>query len=79
MAKTDLEGVIIRDTLEIAELSPAMMAFIESYGARQKLLLGEWLGYLVRERARHDAETAVNGFIAICVLVAIAAGFLIVL
>ena len=56
-----------------------MLNFIENYNARQKVLLDEGIRYVVRKRAREDAESAVNGFIAICVLAAIAVSFLIIL
>jgi hypothetical protein len=71
------DGVVIIDAQETAELSPAMVGFIARYNARQKLLLDEWMRYLARKRARDDAQSAVNGFIAICVLAAIAISFLI--
>jgi len=76
MAKHYSDGVVIKAVREIAVLSPAMLDFIESYNARQKVLLDEWIGYITQERAREDAESAVNGFIAICVLAVIAASFL---
>ena len=67
MVKYYSDGVVIKDTRETAELSPAI----------QKLLLDGWIQYLARERARDDVKGAVKGFIAICVLVAIAVSFLI--
>lgn len=79
MAKYYPDSVVIRVGQEIVELSPAMLDFIENYNARQKVLLDEGIRYATRERARADAESAVNGFIAICVLAAIAVSFLIIL
>ena len=79
MAKYYPDGAVIRAGHEIVELSPAMLDFIENYNARQKVLLDERIRYVVRKRAREDAESAVNGFIAICVLAAIAVSFLIIL
>jgi len=77
MAKYYPDGAVIRAVQEIVELSPAMLNFIENYNARQKVLLDERIRYVVRKRAREDAESAVNGFIAICVLAAIPVSFLI--
>jgi len=77
MVKYYLDGVAVKDTRETAEPSPAMVDYIESYNARQKSLLDEWIRYLAQQRAREDAKGAVKGFIAICVLVAIAVSFLI--
>jgi hypothetical protein len=79
MAKYYSGGVVIRAGQEIVELSPAMLDFIENYNARQKVLLDDGVRRVARERAREDAESAVNGFIAICVLAAIAISFLIAL
>jgi len=77
MVKYYSDGVVITDTRETAEPLPAMVDFTESYNARQKSLLDEWIRYLAQQRARDDAKGAVKGFIAICVLVAIAGSFLI--
>jgi len=63
----------------MVELSPPMVDFIESYNARQKALLHRCMRDLERQRACDDAQSAVTGFIAICVLVAIAIGFLVAL
>ena len=54
-----------------------MVNLIARYNARQKLLLDEWLRCLARNRAREDAESAVYGFVAICVLAATAVSFLV--
>jgi hypothetical protein len=71
------DRVVIKEPRELAELSPATVEFIKSREALEKVLLDEWARYLSQERERNDAETAVKGFIAICVLVAIAVSFLI--
>ena len=79
MAKYYSDGVVIKGARKTAELSPLMVDFIESYNARQKVRLDEWMRYLVWERARDDAKSATSGFIAICVLAAVAISFLIAL
>jgi hypothetical protein len=64
MANSDSGDGSIEDTSPAAKLSPAVVVFMDSQGDRRKDLLA----YLVRER-----------FIAVCVLVAIAASLLIAL
>lgn len=70
------DRAVIEDAREIAELSPSMVELIERHNARQKVLLDEWIQYVAQQRARNDAKSAVNVFIVICVLIAIAVSFL---
>jgi hypothetical protein len=72
MTKHYPDGAVMRDAGKIGGLSPTMLELIARCNAGQKLLLELSLRELARRRAQDDAETAVNAFIAVCVLVVIA-------
>jgi hypothetical protein len=72
MTKYYPDGAVMTDAGKIGGLSPTMLDLIAHCNARQKLLLELSLRELARRRAEDDAETAVNAFIAVCVLVVIA-------
>jgi hypothetical protein len=72
MTKYYPDGAVITDGGRSARPSPTMLDLIAHCNARQKLLLELSLRELARRRAEDDAETAVNAFVAVCVLVLIA-------
>lgn len=79
MVKTYFDTAGIKDSWSEVERLPAAVHVIAGYNAHENGLLHEWIRHLAHQRACGDADSAVNGFIAICILVVIAVGFLAVL
>ena len=79
MVKTYFDTAGIKDSRSEVERLPATVHVIAGYNAYENGFLHEWIRHLAHQRACGDADSAVNGFIAICILVVIAVGFLAVL
>ena len=79
MVKTYFDTAGIKDSRSEVERLPATVHVIAGYKSYENGLLHEWIRHLAHQRACGDADSAVNGFIAICILVVIAVGFLAVL
>ena len=79
MVKTYFDTAGIKDSRSEAERSTAAVHVIAGYNAHENGLLHKWIRHLAHQRACRDADSAVNGFIVICILVVIAVGFLVAL
>mgnify|MGYP003574012961 CR=1 FL=1 len=79
MVKTYFDTAGIKDSRREVERVPPAVQVIAGYNAYENGLLHEWIRHLAHQRACGDAHSAVNGFIAICILVVIAVGFLVAL
>ena len=79
MSKSHSDSTSVKKTSEVARVARVNVTLVAGCGQRQKAPLDDAWIHLARERARGDAESAASGFYVICVLAAIAIGFLIAL